>query len=328
MSVTQVQIGITNRCNSDCYFCFRKKLTDMDKFKIIDIPLELVEKVINTESVRNIQFCGNTGETLFHPDIEKIIDMVVKRNLQFGMNTNGSRFSPDWWYNLGRSMKWEGDSKIIFALDGLKKEHEYYRNTKWASVFNNMKAFIEGGGKAVWQMILFKHNQHQITFIKGIAKRMGCGEVWIINSREYNTKYRRPTTEYNKTKTNIIEDKYNQQIIPKINCRFFKGKRVYIGVEGQVWPCCYLRCHHHPFLEKSNYYERLVMAEEEFINIKNNDLNYIVENSNFFKAVYERANVSSYNYDLDFDKQINYGCLLHCNESIDNKNRRYKKLEK
>jgi sulfatase maturation enzyme AslB (radical SAM superfamily) len=86
------------------------------------------------------------------------------------MNTNGDNFDTKWWYDLGQKMT--GGDQIIFALDGLKKTHEFYRDTNWNRVFSNVKAFIEGGGTAIWQMILFRHNEHQVDLVKALAKAL------------------------------------------------------------------------------------------------------------------------------------------------------------
>jgi len=322
MSVEIVQIGLTNRCNSDCFFCFRKELEAYggDKKKI-DLSFDLIEKVVNTETVKEIQLCSNTGEVLFHPDVEKIIDLIKSKNLILSINTNGSRFSYEWWFDLGKKMMGEG--QIIFALDGFKYEHEFYRRTNWDDVMNNMKAFIKGGGHAIWQMILFKHNQHQISSVKTMAKIIGCEEVWIINSRTYNEKYERPTTDFNKTKLEMVAEKFLKNINIIIECEFLYGRRVYLATDGQVWPCCHSRCHF-GFDERSSPTHPMTIKrkeEKDFINLKNNDLNYIVENSKLFKLMFDLIKIP-YDTTTTYSRQLNGLCLKHCNTEIEGKNRR------
>jgi MoaA/NifB/PqqE/SkfB family radical SAM enzyme len=323
MSVKAIQIGLTSRCNSNCFFCFREELKrrGWDKGKI-DLSFDLIERAVNTETVTHIQICGNTGEALFHPDIEKIIDLIKSKNLVLSINTNGSWFDSKWWFELGKKMMGDED-RVIFALDGLKYAHEFYRRTDWNNVFNNMKSFIKGGGHAIWQMILFEHNQHQISLVKALAKIIGCKETWIINSRQYNEKYKKPTIDFNKTKREMVEDMTSKNINIDIDCGFFYGERVYLATDGEVWPCCHTRCHYgfeffHPLFE----IEKIKRKEErEFINLRNNDLNYIVENSKLFKLVFDLIK-SPYDFKKPFDKQSNRTCLIYCNREIYGRNRR------
>ncbi len=157
-----VQLGLTTRCNSQCYFCFREELKRAGRTEgIVDFPVEGVKKILDQE-IKDIQLCCNRGEAIFHPEIDTIIDMIKSSGSRFEMNTNGDRFDPNWWYDLGQKMTEE--DQIIFAIDGLKNTHEKYRNTNWVRIIRNLKAFIQGGGNAVWQMILFKHNEHQVDF--------------------------------------------------------------------------------------------------------------------------------------------------------------------
>jgi MoaA/NifB/PqqE/SkfB family radical SAM enzyme len=345
MKVEMVQVGITTRCNSHCYFCFREELKRAGREEArYDLPKEAIQNIID-QDIRDIHLCGNRGEAIFHPDIDEIIDMIKGCGSRFEMNTNGSRFDTNWWYNLGQKMT-RGD-QVIFAIDGLQKTHEYYRNTSWMKVMENLKAFIAGGGKAIWQTIVFKHNEDQIKYIKAISKAVGCAETWVINSRFYNKKYQRPTKEYNKTKEDILIEK-NQKM--HIDCRFFKGKRIYIGVDGSVWPCCFMRCHF-GFKERAypgNTVTKLFKDEYDFNNVMNTPLDDIVNNSKMFRRVFDNMNNDTYKYDPDFNgsfevdidnpvmyrnpseerllrhprTMVNFACQLYCNTEIEGKNRR------
>ena len=345
MNVSMVQVGITTRCNSHCHFCFREELKRAGRKEgSVDMPVEVFKKILSNKDVCDVQLCCNRGEAIFHPQIDIIIDMIKESDCRFEMNTNGDRFDSDWWHNLGKKMT-EGD-QIIFAIDGLKEAHEFYRGTKWMRVINNMKAFINGGGRSIWQMIAFEHNERQIEVLKVLSKKLGCAETWIINSRKYNEKYRRPTEKFNKTKEDILRDEEPDGI----NCRFFHGKRVYIGVDGEVWPCCFTRCHF-GFKERAyphNPVTNSVKEQRDYINVANTPLNEIVEKSKLFKTVFAHMNDSSVPYIKTHglksspDEEImyknpnedclmrhprlmvNFACQLYCgnNPKLDTKNRR------
>jgi MoaA/NifB/PqqE/SkfB family radical SAM enzyme len=347
LKVKAVQIGLTTKCNSNCYFCFREELKRAGrKEEVVDFPTKGIEIIID-QGIRDIQLCCNRGEAIFHPDIDNIIDMIKSSGSRFEMNTNGGRFDTNWWYDLGKKMT-PGD-QVIFALDGLKKTHEYYRKTSWEKVFENMKAFIKGGGTAIWQMILFKHNEHQLNLIKSLAKAIGCKETWIINSRFYNKKFKKPIKEFNKTKEDIL---ISEGITNKIKCRFGMGERLYIGVDGSVWPCCFMRCHF-GFKERAypeNTITKLYKKEFDFINVMNTSLDEIVDKSKMFNRIFDNIhNCNGIKYDpehegsldVDIDRplmyknpnegclirhpryMINFACQLYCNTKIEDGNRRY-----
>jgi MoaA/NifB/PqqE/SkfB family radical SAM enzyme len=344
MKVMAVQVGLTTRCNSNCFFCFREELKRAGRKEgNIDFPIEGIEKIIQ-QDIKDIQLCCNRGEAIFHPEIDTIINMIKSSGSRFEMNTNGSRFNSNWWYDLGQKMT-EGD-QVIFALDGLKNTHEYYRNTSWLKVIENLKAFIAGGGTAIWQMILFEHNEWQREIVENLSKSLGCTETWIINSRYYNSKYRKPKKEYGKTKEDILLEDKPKNII----CRFHMGERVYIDVNGGVWPCCFMRCHF-GFKERSypnSSVRRLFKEQEKFHNVLNTPLDEIVEKSKMFKHVFDHMNDESVPHDDDLDRSffvninkpvmyrnpyngclarhpgtmVNFACQLYCNDTIDNGNRR------
>ncbi len=351
MKVKQVQVGLTTRCNSHCFFCFREELKRAGrKEDNVDFPVEGIQKIID-QGIRDIQLCCNRGEAIFHPEIDIIIDMIKSSGSRFEMNTNGGRFDTNWWYDLGQIMT-PGD-QIIFALDGLQKTHEYYRDTNWVKVFKNMKAFIAGGGTAIWQMILFKHNEDQVRLIKALSKAIGCKETWIINSRFYNKKYQKPSNEFSKTKEDILK---TDGITNKIVCRFGKGERLYIGVDGSVWPCCFMRCHF-GFKERAypdNTVTKLFKEQYDFNNVMNTPLNEIVKDSKMFNRIFDNMhNTDGIKYDdkhersvtTDIDSplmyknpnegclmrhpryMINFACQLYCNTKIEDGNRRHIKNE-
>lgn len=337
IKVEYAQIGITTRCNSNCYFCFREELERRGASKEkVDMTTQTFKKIINTETLKRVHFCGNRGEAIFHPEFEKFIELAKEKFLNITINTNGDRFDEDWWFNLGK--KFNKDDVIIFALDGLIKTHKIYRNTDWKRVFSNMVAFIKGGGNAIWQMILFKHNEKDVNIVKLISKIIGCSEVWIINSRLYNETYEEPLTIHNKTKGQILRHLFENKIQPKILCRFDYGRKVYIGIDGSVWPCCYSRCHL-SFLEFYQYSQQspdiqMIEKMKKCTNVNNYNLNEIVNNSELFKFVFSGLNYP-FNFEEPFEspianKSVNFTIhrihKLYCNQFIDKISRKEMKV--
>jgi MoaA/NifB/PqqE/SkfB family radical SAM enzyme len=282
--VKKAQIGITTRCNSSCAFCLRLELEEKGFIdRAHDMRLETIKNIINqNKDLEEIQLCGNRGEAIYHPEINTFIDLIKSNNKRFVMNTNGDRFDSSWWFDLGQKTNKQTD-QVIFALDGLKNAHEFYRKTNFINVFNNLKGFIKGGGNAVWQMILFKNNEKQVDLIKKISKDIGCMETWIINSRRYDEKYEKPEKLFNKTKLEI----FNTNPQPKIFCLFEMGKKIYITIDGKAWPCCHTRCYFgFEAIHPQNKFLKLAEEESDLIDVNKKPLDIIQQESKLFKEVF------------------------------------------
>jgi sulfatase maturation enzyme AslB (radical SAM superfamily) len=88
------------------------------------------------------------------------------------MNTNGSARTVDWWRDIAEVLKPNG--YVIFSIDGLEDtNHLYRRNTNWEKIISNVNAFIEAGGIAHWEYIVFEHNEHQIDIARDLASSLG-----------------------------------------------------------------------------------------------------------------------------------------------------------
>lgn len=292
--VKQVQIGITTRCNSHCRFCFReeliKKYGEKNRFynKPYDLPFETFKNIFKETNLTNIQFCGNKGDAIFHPEWQKILDYTIDKGVFISLATNGSNFSERWWRELGSRMKGE----VTFAIDGFEDTHKLYRNTSFNKVYNNMLAFIDGGGQARWQFIIFKHNEHQLEEIKQRAKDIGCFKFIKIISRFYDDVMQKPEIA-KKTKREMFNDfslypKIRELMFGKVKCQWVEMERVYISSRGFVYPCCYACCHLQDYnTHPSILYIRKGIREPEY-NIKNNTLNNIIK-LHWFTHIYDNV---------------------------------------
>jgi hypothetical protein len=115
------------------------------------------------------------------------------------MHTNGGMRNPEWWARLGavfakRSQLAMDCWRIIFSIDGLEDtNHLYRRNVKWDNLMANAKAFIDAGGKAVWEFLIFEHNEHQIEAARSLSEELGFvvfipkAALGVDNGRELTT---------------------------------------------------------------------------------------------------------------------------------------------
>jgi MoaA/NifB/PqqE/SkfB family radical SAM enzyme len=106
----------------------------------------------------------------------------VSRNTAVRVNTNGGMRKPEWWAELGKLFSKYPRSmynywSVTFSIDGLEDtNHLYRRNVKWNAVIANAQAFIDAGGTAIWDYLIFKHNEHQILEAQELSKKMKFNE--------------------------------------------------------------------------------------------------------------------------------------------------------
>jgi len=257
-TISEINFEISSHCNSKCPQCPRYDMfgqvqkdlreTHLDPNIIFQLPLN---KMKNLQSV---VLCGNFGDPLMHPDLDKILEFF--KNQQIVISTNASLRSRDWWTQLGNNKNIE----VIFCIDGIGSTHELYRrNTQYEKIMQNARAFISAGGKARWQFIVFRHNEHQLAEAKKLSKDMGFLGVDFIYSDRFDTKnkwkvYDKGKYLYDLEKSthqttlreslNSVEgEKYWKSLFKNrgtITCVWNMKNRIYIHSDGTVYPCCML----------------------------------------------------------------------------------------
>lgn len=140
-----------------------------DQFKSWFSPLFLQQQIL-------ILFCGVHGDPCIAHDTLEITEYIIQNNPKTNIlfNTNGGMRNPEWWSKLGTLLKDNPDNWVTFSIDGLADtNHLYRRNVKWDKVMANVKAFIAAGGRAHWDYLIFKHNEHQIEEAQKLASELG-----------------------------------------------------------------------------------------------------------------------------------------------------------
>lgn len=193
--IDHINIEISSLCNSVCAWCPRyenmssvvnKQLNPtyvtIDQFKQWFTP-ELISRV------KHWTYSGDYGDACTNPDLIKIFEYTFEHNenTSVQVNTNGGMKTPNFWQSLGELFSKKYDNrKIIFSIDGLEDtNHLYRRNVKWNKIIENTTAYIEAGGKAEWEFLIFKHNQHQVDEVISLAKRMNFHDIRIKYPRGF-----------------------------------------------------------------------------------------------------------------------------------------------
>lgn len=297
-------LEISDRCQAGCPMCGRTKIldgTDSSYIENADLSYEEIYKAFSPEYLEASGFdyvnvCGSFGDPLMNRDAFKILEHFASRGIETALFTNGSLRSEKWWFELGQMFaKGHPKNYAYFAIDGTDQEtHEYYRRfTKLDKIFKNAKAFMDGGGKAIWNFIVFKHNEHQLEEARRISQEMGFWKFSSVKTdrfimhdirdgidrvgREYTLErptdpqhlidahhqYARTMIEYYKRYENRLAN--GDTVETSINCEVAPKGQIFVGANGYVFPCCYTY----------GFYKRILVPEGELNHgIKNADPMY------------------------------------------------------
>lgn len=269
--ITQIHLETTSLCQSRCPQCGRfdfdedgkliinSKITDrggksgLDQIYFSDFYKWFSPKFIS--QLDTLYMCGNFGEPILARDCLKIFAYLRTWNRQMflGLNTNGGYRPKEWWQKLAKLR-----IDVTFGIDGLEDTHSLYRvGVPWKRVIENAQSFIDAGGRAKWQMIVFKHNEHQIEECKRMSKEMGfygfiCEHTtrfadfsspkWpVINPKGEVTHYLEPSSVSSKSYSYINDGREESTKIKEIiDCSAKRSKELYISANGTVLPCCHI----------------------------------------------------------------------------------------
>lgn len=174
----RIHVELSSACNAACPSCPRNvdggytipwlvpKTMSFDDFKTI----------FSTEVLQQIKFflmCGNYGDPIYCKDLPDILSYIRITNPDIitKIHTNGGIRNTTWWENLAKS---NPNIVVVFSIDGLADtNHIYRRNVVWDRVIENAHSFIDAGGSAIWEYLVFAHNEHQIEDARTTAHKMG-----------------------------------------------------------------------------------------------------------------------------------------------------------
>jgi MoaA/NifB/PqqE/SkfB family radical SAM enzyme len=321
--IKNVHLEISTRCNASCPKCPRNTSGyDEDLgFEVRDMTLVEAKRIFTPPFLRqlkNILINGNFGDFVTAKDNLAIVEYFLLCNpkLKIVINTNGSGGNSTLWQRLGQLA-----IKVNFALDGLENTHTLYRkNTSWQRIINNAKLFISSGGRAVWKMIKFDHNIHQIDECRRLSRELGFFQFDLIDAgRDSGPVYDRNgnfthklghdphfiNVEYPKTvdiwkewtaiqfkPVNRLSEYKSIPIKQIVNCQTKQKKEIYIAANGEVYPCCWLGFY--PKLEYQHPWQRDNIFIKDMV-LNNNAIAVGIEAAiNWFNSVEESWSKTSY----------------------------------
>jgi len=266
--ITDIHIELTDKCQASCPMCARNYNGGAERPFVgqKEITLEQVKAWFSPDFLKNIKnfyACGNYGDPIIAKDCLEIFEYIrYNTDARLSIHTNGSARSTKWWENLAKAMS--GVHDVVFGIDGFAKSHVMYRRgTDWQKIIDNATAFINAGGNASVDCLIFKHNQHEVEQFEVEMKKVGFTHVNFKSTARFydmesfpvedklgNVEYTLEPTDsvpfkrvtflkLEEIKNNITlwTDEVEKSIISP-EC--VSHNEVYIDARGNVFPCCWV----------------------------------------------------------------------------------------
>jgi len=274
-SIQEFQIEITTYCNAACPQCPRNIQGGRINpyMPLIHLDRDIIDASFSVDYCRQLKqifFCGSYGDPIMHPDFLDILQDFRNKNptLWLYIHTNGGVHDERYWTEIATIMN--GYGQIDFGFDGLADTlHLYRRNVKYDIAMRNATAFIRAGGRAQWNFIVFKHNEHQVEAAKALSEQhkffnflpRKTGRFYDhTTEREYSTwpvlsknhdennpeyvleppvgsEYKNPSVQKIDVIKNIHGSFKNYLKQTTVCCDALLGNKVVITAEGLVLPC-------------------------------------------------------------------------------------------
>jgi len=251
--IDTVEFDLNTVCNSYCPPCHRYTVQDGELFhnpyvKLgVNLELDVIERVFENSRITDdcfVDLVGLVGEPIAHPKFMEIVDIIYKHrpNAAMNLHTNGGLRTEKMFYDLGK--KFNKHSWIKFSLDGLEDTNGIYRiGVDYNKVVANMRAFIDGGGRAIWKFVTFKWNEHQVEQAEALSKEYGCYKFqqdWDVNDQDIDIFMAAAQKKINKKTASRVADfiEVPENRSRKIKDKCFSYKKIYVNAHGYVIPCC------------------------------------------------------------------------------------------
>lgn len=312
--VYSLQLELTSYCNARCPHCPRydgygnlNPQLQLDKWDWLAVKPNF--QIPHLYNLKEILLQGDKGDPVMHPNITEVLEDFSSTNVIVELNTNGGIRSKDWWSNIAKLPNF----RVAFSIDGLEDTSPIYRQkVNYQTVIENAKSFIKNDGYAIWQCLIFKHNEHQMRQIRNYAIELGFKEVrfascdvhrfhgqsfWnIIEDGKIIGKIEPPTTSELEIKSNdYIADarvKFHRFQNQSHFCPNLKNGHLYINCHGDVVPCCMMHFEYefrnHPYVNSDTI--KLVddfIGDRRLNNLHYSKLSDILNNQFFTKNLTE-----------------------------------------
>lgn len=314
--IRDVHLEISTLCNASCAWCPRTfwGYPYNGGYPEVNLSLDHAKQIFTEEflaQLTSISINGNFGDIVMNPEAPDIVDYFLTKNpkLDIIISTNGGARDREFWSRLAHI-----GATVLFCLDGLSDTHHLYRqNTVWDTVIRNAQTFIASGGNAVWKMISFDHNLHQIDSCRKLSQQLGFKDFQLIDDgrnvapvfdrkgnlthvlgnytgeKDFKILFHKKTTDQI-----LLED-----IVPgrtpsqSVMCKAKRLGSIYISAAGDVSPCCWTGFY--PKTYGAGQYHQAANSQLTPLIVKNNALEYPLEQCiEWFNAVENSWKIKDY----------------------------------
>lgn len=238
-----LHIEPTDVCQAACALCARETDLAFRKDQKHHLRVEQIQQHFSPRVIAGLDkmfMCGNYGDPAagyYTMDIYRYF-RSVNPDITLGMNTNGGLQSTFFWHALGQLFNQPQDY-VVFSIDGLEDTNQVYRkNVVWDKLMANVEAFIAAGGSAHWDMLVYRHNQHQVDACQQLARDMGFR--WFrakVSRRGFTDRLEQPMN-------------WHEPMAPQgpIRCHAQQERSMYMDAQGRVSACCWLGARQRDFV--------------------------------------------------------------------------------
>ena len=267
--IEQLHIELTDKCQASCPMCARNYNGGQERSFVgkNEITLDQFKSWFSSDflsKLSNFYACGNYGDPIIAQDCLEIFEYIRNANphVRLGLHTNGSARSTTWWANLAKALK--DKHEVTFGIDGFADSHVLYRRgTDWNKIIANAKAFIDAGGYATVDCLIFEHNELEADQFEKEMLDIGFGKVnfkstaRFYDMEQFNVEDRNGNYEYSLKPA--VTERFKKVAVIKleevaanlkswesqvsaatVKPRCINNKELYIDSRGNVLPCCWV----------------------------------------------------------------------------------------
>jgi len=329
---------MTERCNLACLMCDRNMNGEEvnPHLKDRELTLKVLENVFTKyfcNQLDRVYFCGNYGDPILSNNLLPTLQYLKEHNekLKTSVITNGCSRPTLWWKELAKVT-----NSVRFGIDGLNDTHKIYRqNAIWSLIIRNAKSYIDAGGYAIWDYLVFGHNEHQIEEARQLSIKLGFKEFIVkktgrffsnakLEGKDEHIGLSKPSEEnVNKAlgKEEQLKKKYGsmEKYLDhvEIQCKVKANNEIYISAEGIVLPCCWLAGQMYKWYmpEKSS-------EVWEYIHQKKHNIHYYTLKQIFATGIFDNIS-ETWNKESLWEGKLKT-CALKCGKEMDQFGEQYK----
>lgn len=323
--IKNIHLELTERCQAECPMCPRTDNPLVGKRELSLADIEIIFPKEFVKQLPSITICGNFGEPVLAKDFIEIIQYFrfTNKKLHIKIHSNAGARDEYFWKDLAYLI--EENGVVLFGIDGLEDtNHIYRKKVQWNKVMNSAQFFIDAGGKAQWDYLVFEHNEHQVDEARALAKKMGFYSFQLKITNRWGKEYDglAPSKIYRSERLDLFESFAKDEFYDscKIDCRSIMYGSLYVSAEGLFFPCCHTASQIHSLTNDRKKVITDLIGTKDSINLKLKSIKQLLEENAFEKYV------ETWNKPSIKEGKL-FVCARNCNVDIDPYHAQLEKLE-